>query len=59
MTSYLYKNKIRIFGYPRFASPLRDVIRNSAEKLAKENNIEIEFVRKQIKETAAIGLDRS
>jgi hypothetical protein len=45
MTSYLYKNKIRIFDYPKLATPLRDVIRNNAEKLAKENNIEIEFVK--------------
>ncbi len=47
MTSYLYHKKIRIFDYSMFAEPFRDLIRNNAEMLAKENNIGIEFVRKQ------------
>ena len=46
MTSFLYMNKIRIFDYPMFAKGLRDEIRNNAEKIAMENNIEIEFIRK-------------
>jgi len=46
MTSYLYSHKIRIFDYPRFAEPLRDVIRANAERLASENGINIEFIRK-------------
>ncbi len=46
MTSYLYAHQIRIFDYPRFAEPLRDAIRANAERLAQENGIEIEFVRK-------------
>lgn len=46
MTSYLYANKIRIFDYPRFAEPLRDAIRTNAERLASDNGIAIEFIRK-------------
>jgi hypothetical protein len=46
MTSYMYSNNIRIFDYPKFSEPYRDFIRNNAEKIASENNIEIEFVRK-------------
>lgn len=46
MTSYLKVHGIRIFDYARFAEPLRDRIRSNAEKLAEENGIDIEFVRK-------------
>ena len=46
MTSYLAAQHIRIFDYPRFAEPYRDLIRENAERLAKENGITIEFLRK-------------
>ena len=46
MTSYLYSQKIKIFDYAKFAEPFREELRNNAEKVARENNIEIEFVRK-------------
>ena len=46
MTSYLYSQGIRIFDYAKFAEPLKETIRSNAEQLAKENDIEIEFVRK-------------
>lgn len=46
MTSYLYAHNIRIFDYPLFAQPLREQIRENAENLARENGIEIEFIRK-------------
>jgi len=46
MTSYMYLNNIRIFDYPRFAEPLKDIIRDNAEKIANKNNIEIEFIKK-------------
>ena len=46
MTSYLYAKNIRIFDYAKFAEPLRNKIRSNAERIAKENDIEIEFVRK-------------
>jgi hypothetical protein len=45
MTRYLYSCGIRIFDYTQFAFPLRDVIRENAERLARENGLEIEFVR--------------
>jgi hypothetical protein len=45
LTSYLFKNNIRIFDYAKFAEPLREKIRTNAEQLAVSNNISIEFVR--------------
>src|SRR3954451_3271381 len=47
MTSYLCERKIRIFDYPRFAEPFRNALRENAERLAAENGIEIEFLRKR------------
>ena len=46
MTSYLYSKKIRIFDYTQFAEHLRDEIRLHAERLAQENGLEIDFIRK-------------
>lgn len=46
MTSFLYQNGVRIFDYARFAEPYKEKIRENAERLAKENGIEIEFIRK-------------
>ena len=46
MTSYLYRQGIRIFDYTQFAEPLRNLLRSNAERLAKENGIEIEFISK-------------
>jgi hypothetical protein len=46
MTKYLYEHKIRIFSYGQFAVSLRDEIRQQAEAIAAENQIEIEFIRK-------------
>ena len=46
MTSYLYQQKIRIFDYTKLVEPLRKSIRENAEAIAKENDIDIEFVRK-------------
>ena len=46
MTTFLYFKGIRIFDYPTFAKTLRDELRDNAEKLANENNLEIEFIRK-------------
>ena len=46
MSSYLRQHDIRIFDYARFAEPLREQIRENAEKLAKDAGMEIEFVRK-------------
>lgn len=47
MTSYLYRQGIRIFDYAKFAEPLREQIRVNAEALAEGAGIKIEFIRKQ------------
>ena len=47
MTSYMYERKMRIFDYPKFAEPFLNQLRENAETLAKENGIEIAFVRKR------------
>jgi hypothetical protein len=47
MTHYLYQKGIRIFDYATFAEPLRERIRENAEKLAEKNGIKIEFIRKK------------
>jgi hypothetical protein len=46
MTNYLYGYQIRIFDYAKFAEPYRNQLRDNAERIAKENNLEIEFIRK-------------
>lgn len=46
MTSYLYQHEIRIFDYTKFVEPLRESVRANAETMAKENGMEIEFVRR-------------
>lgn len=46
MTSYLYSKGVRIFDYPKFAEPFKEQLRSNAEQIAKDNNIEIEFVAK-------------
>jgi hypothetical protein len=47
MTSYLYERQIKIFDYPRFAEPFRHQLRENAERLAAENGMKIEFLRKR------------
>ena len=47
MTHYLYQKGIRVFDYAKFAEPFRERIRENAEKLADENGIKIEFIRKK------------
>lgn len=46
MTAYLYAQGIRIFDYPRFAQPLRDQLQANAERLASENGLSVEYIRK-------------
>ena len=46
MTTYMKLNGIRIFDYPSFSQPLTEQVRQNAEKIAQENGIEIEFIRK-------------
>lgn len=47
MTSFLYANGIRIFDYPRFAEPFRNQLRDNAEKIAKDNGLQIQFIKKK------------
>ena len=47
MTSYLYRQGIRIFDYAQFAEPLREAIRANAEALAQANGLKIEYVSKK------------
>ena len=42
MTSYLYQHKIRIFDYPRFAEPFRNLLRENAARMAADNGLEVE-----------------
>lgn len=46
MTAFLNMRQIKIFDYPAFANNLRLELRDNAERIAKENNLEIEFIRK-------------
>lgn len=45
MARYLSGRGIRLFDYPRWAEPLREVLRTHAERLAAEACLEIEFIR--------------
>lgn len=45
ITSRLYAAGIRIFDYTQFATPLRDELRANALDTAKQEGLEIEFVR--------------
>jgi len=47
MSSLLTKIGFRIFDYTKWAETLRDEIRTNAERLAEENGLEIEFLRKK------------
>lgn len=47
MTSYLYREKIRVFDYKQFAEEKRDKIIKHAEEIAKENNIKIQYINQK------------
>jgi len=46
MTAFFYARQIKIFDYFQFAKALQEKVRENAERIAKENGIEIEFIRK-------------
>jgi hypothetical protein len=46
LTRELNRRRIRIFDFTQFAEPLRDAIRDNAERVARENGLGIEFIRK-------------
>ena len=45
MSGYLTYRDIRLFDFPQWAQPLRDEIRDNAQRLACEANLDIEFIR--------------
>ena len=47
MTHYLYQQGIRIFDYARFAEPMRERVRENAERLAEREGMKIEYVHKK------------
>lgn len=47
MAQYLRGHGIRIFDYPQFAKPLKDRVRENAERVTGEAGVEIEFIRKK------------
>lgn len=47
MAAHLRAQHIRLFDITRWAEPLRDLIRDHAERLARENRLEIEFIRRR------------
>ncbi len=44
MEMYLRARKIRLFDLPKFAMPFRDAIVKNAERLARENGIEVQYL---------------
>lgn len=46
MTGYLKANNIRIFDFSNFSQPLTEQVRANAQRIASEQGIEIEFIRK-------------
>ena len=47
MAVTLSAQKIRLFDYPRWAEPLRDEVRNNAERLATESGLTIEYIQRK------------
>lgn len=46
MTKSRYEKEVKIFDYPKFAEPFKEAIRSNDERIAKEHDVEIEFIRK-------------
>ena len=46
MTAYLYQHQIKIFDYPDWANTKRGELRAHAEQIARDNGLDIEFIRK-------------
>jgi hypothetical protein len=46
-TTFLYTHHVRIFDYAQWAQPFRQELRANAERLAHDNGLEIEFIRKK------------
>jgi DNA-binding MarR family transcriptional regulator len=46
MTGYFYGKDMKIFDYSKFSQPLTEKVRENAERIAKEQGLKIEFIRK-------------
>ena len=46
MAGFLDYHKVRLFDFPRWAEPLREELRENAERIAAEEGLQIEFIRK-------------
>ncbi|MBT4594503.1 MarR family transcriptional regulator [bacterium] len=47
ITNFFYRSGIRIFDFKQWASPMRDKVNENAKSIARENGLEIEFIRKK------------
>ena len=47
MSAELWRRKIKVYDYTQFTEPLRDELRDNAERLALENGLKIEYIRKR------------
>lgn len=47
MTAILGEHHVRVFDYTQFVEPLRDQIRDNAQRLAEQAGLEIEYIRKK------------
>lgn len=47
MAAYLTVRDIRLFDYPGWANGLREHLREHVERLAKDNGLEIQFLRRE------------
>lgn len=45
MQSYLLRNNVLVFDFPKFAKQFSDQIRNQVETIAKQHNVSIEYIR--------------
>ncbi len=46
MTAFLHMHQIKIFDFPNMANELRLELRDHAERIAKDNGLEIQFINK-------------
>jgi len=46
MSTYLFRNGVRVFDYAKFAEPYRDILRANARNLAEKNGIKIDHINK-------------
>ncbi len=47
ITNFFFRSGIKIFDFKQWDSPMRDEINENAKSIARENGLEIEFIRKK------------